>query len=279
MYKTSMNKRIRGVFDYKSRPSSDPIQNKSFYTMITTKNESEVIIMKKGLTELVFILDRSGSMGGLESDTIGGFNGMLKKQREQEGEVTVTTVFFNDGYEIIHDRIPIEHILPITNKEYYVRGCTALLDAVGKTIHKIVNVQKILPEEQRAEKVIFVIITDGLENASREYSYKLIKSMIEHEKEKYGWEFMFLGANIDAVAEADKMGIGEERAVTYSNDRAGVLLNYDTISETVCMMRQAPKMSDIGREWKKNIEKNRSNKEQKKTLGRKFFQLKKQGNK
>lgn len=235
--------------------------------------------MKKGLTELVFILDRSGSMGGLESDTIGGFNGMLKKQREQEGEVTVTTVFFNDGYEIIHDRIPIEYILPITNKEYHVRGCTALLDAVGKTIHKIVNVQKILPEEQRAEKVIFVIITDGLENASREYSYKLIKSMIEHEKEKYGWEFMFLGANIDAVAEADKMGIGEERAVTYSNDSAGVLLNYDTISETVCMMRQAPKMSDIGREWKKNIEKNRSNKEQKKTLGRKFFQLKKQGNK
>lgn len=235
--------------------------------------------MKKGLTELVFILDRSGSMGGLESDTIGGFNGMLKKQREQEGEVTVTTVFFNDGYEIIHDRIPIEYILPITNKEYHVRGCTALLDAVGKTIHKIVNVQKILPEEQRAEKVIFVIITDGLENASREYSYKLIKSMIEHEKEKYGWEFMFLGANIDAVAEADKMGIGEERAVTYSNDSAGVLLNYDTISETVCMMRQAPKMSDIGGEWKKNIEKNRSNKEQKKTLGRKFFQLKKQGNK
>lgn len=279
MYKTSMNKRIIGVFDDKSRPSSDHIQDISLYTMITTKNGSEVIIMKKGLTELVFILDRSGSMGGLESDTIGGFNGMLKKQREQEGEVTVTTVFFDDRYEIIHDRIPIEHILPITNKEYHVRGCTALLDAVGKTIHKIVNVQKILPEEQRAEKVIFVIITDGLENASREYSYKLIKSMIEHEKEKYGWEFMFLGANIDAVAEADKMGIGEERAVTYSNDSAGVLLNYDTISETVCMMRQAPKMSDIGREWKKNIEKNRSNKEQKKTLGRKFFQLKKQGNK
>lgn len=220
--------------------------------------------MKKGLTELVFILDRSGSMAGLETDTIGGFNGMLERQKKQKGEVTVTTVLFDSLYEIIHDRIPIEYIKPITQKEYYVRGCTALLDAIGRTIHKIANVQKILPKEQRAEKVIFVIITDGFENASREYSYRMIKSMIEREKKQHGWEFMFLGANIDAVVEAEKMGIGEERSVTYCNDSEGVALNYETISNTVCMMRQAPKMSDVGREWKEDIEERQEQKEKRK---------------
>lgn len=236
------------------RIACDQIKLKITYIVIT-KNKSEVITMKKGLTELVFILDRSGSMSGLESDTIGGFNGMLEKQKSQEGEVFVTTVLFDSEYELIHDRIPIQFIKPITNREYYVRGCTALLDAIGKTIHKIVNIQKVLPEEERAEKVIFVIVTDGMENASMEYSYSIIKSMIEHEKEKYGWEFMFLGANIDAVSEAEKMGINEDRAVNYSNDSVGVQLNYVTVADTVCLMRSAPKMSSVGREWKENIEK------------------------
>lgn len=149
--------------------------------------------MKKGLTELVFILDRSGSMGGLESDTIGGFNAMLQKQKEEEGDARITTVLFDDKYEQIHDSFPIHQVKELTAKDYYVRGCTALLDAMGRTIHQMALIQKHLPEEERAEKVIFVITTDGLENASREYSRSQIKQMIEHEKEKYGWEFLFLG--------------------------------------------------------------------------------------
>lgn len=214
--------------------------------------------MKKGLTELVFILDRSGSMSGLESDTIGGFNAMLEKQKKQEGEAIITSVLFDDQYELIHDRFPIGLIRPITEKEYYVRGCTALLDAIGRSIHKIGNVQKYLPEEERAEKVIFVITTDGLENSSREYSYEKLKHMIEIQKLRYGWEFIFLGANIDAVAEAKRFGIDENRAVTYHNDSEGVAMNYKVVSEAVCEMRCADKMSDIGREWKEDIEKDYS---------------------
>ena len=138
-------------------------------------------------------------MAGLESDTIGGFNGMIQKQKKQKGKANVTTVLFDDRYDLIHDRFSLKTIRPMTEKEYYVRGCTALLDAVGKTIHKMANIQKHLPEKKRAEKVIFVIITDGMENASREYGYKEVKAMIEKEKETYGWEFLFLGANIDAA--------------------------------------------------------------------------------
>ncbi|MDD3221550.1 MAG: VWA domain-containing protein [Clostridia bacterium] len=210
--------------------------------------------MKKGLTELVFILDRSGSMGGLECDTIGGFNSMIERQKKQAGEVNVTTVLFDDRYDVIHDRFPLDVIPPMTSDDYYVRGCTALLDAVGKTIHKVENIQKHLPEEHKAEKVIFVITTDGMENASREYNYEHIKRMIERQKGTYGWEFMFLGANIDAVMEASRFGISPDRAVTYKNESQGVQMNYRVVSETVCSMRSAPQMANVGADWKKEIE-------------------------
>ena len=170
--------------------------------------------MNAELTELVFILDRSGSMNGLESDTIGGFNGMLSRQKAEGESVNVTTVLFDDEVEIIHDRFPIDIVEPLSDKDYFVRGCTALLDAVGQSIKKIENVQKRLPDIHRAEKVIFVITTDGLENSSIEYSYKDVKQMIEARKED-GWEFLFLGANIDAVKEAERIGIARDRAVTY----------------------------------------------------------------
>lgn len=209
--------------------------------------------MKDGLTELVFILDRSGSMGGLESDTIGGFNSMIERQKKQDGEVNVTTVLFDDQCEIIHDRFPIDAIEPLTEDDYYVRGCTALLDAIGMSIQKLVNVEKHLPESHKAEKVIFVITTDGLENASKEFDYGKVKKLIEKQKQT-GWEFMFLGANIDAVAEAKKFGIKADRAVTYNNDKKGVAMNYKVVSETVSAMRAAECMCDIGEEWKQEIE-------------------------
>ncbi len=215
--------------------------------------------MKKGLTELVFILDRSGSMHGLEHDTIGGFNSMLEKQKkqavEEAGQVEVTTVLFDDKYERIHDRFPIDAVKPLTGKEYYVRGCTALLDAVGRTIDHLKNVQDHLPEDYRAEKVIFVITTDGLENSSREYSYARLKQMIGQQKE-LGWDFIFLGANIDAVAEAGKFGIGADRAVEFVNDSEGVALNYKVVSETISQMRMAPSCASVGSSWKSEIEEN-----------------------
>ena len=192
--------------------------------------------MKKGLTELVFILDRSGSMGGLESDTIGGFNGMLQKQKKEEGEANVTTVLFDDEIEIIHDRFPIHVVKPLTDQDYYVRGCTALLDAVGSTVKKVENIQKHLPEEMKAEKVIFVITTDGQENASQEYSANMVKKMIEKQQEK-GWQFLFLGANIDASTEAEKIGIKRSHAATYLNDSEGVKLNYEVTGKLMSYMR------------------------------------------
>jgi uncharacterized protein YegL len=168
--------------------------------------------MKTNLTELVFILDKSGSMSGLESDTVGGFNAMLKKQQEEPGEAIVTTVLFDDNYELLHDRISIKGLRPITEKEYFVGGCTALLDAIGKTIHKIANANRYTAEEQRADKVMFVITTDGMENASREYTYAKIKEMVERQKEQYSWEFIFLGANIDVFQpqqDLESMRIGQ----------------------------------------------------------------------
>lgn len=207
--------------------------------------------MKKGLTELVFILDRSGSMDGLERNTIDGFNSMIEKQKKVEGEAIVTTVLFDDKYELLHDRFPLKMIQPMTENEYFVRGCTGLLDAIGKTIHKIGNVQKYMADEERAEKVIFVITTDGLENSSKEYSYDKIEHMIERQKKHYNWEFIFLGANIDAVAEAKRFGIGEDRAVTYNCDKEGVEMNYRVISDTVCSMRMD---EQIGGEWKEEID-------------------------
>ena len=184
--------------------------------------------MKKGLTEMVFILDRSGSMGGLEDDTIGGFNSLIAKQKKAEGEGIVTTVLFDNKYEIIHDRFDLETIGEMTDKEYYVRGTTALLDAMGSTIQKEINVQEQLPESEKAEKVIFVIITDGYENASCEYRYKDIRRMVEAQQEK-GWEFMFLGANIDAIEEGGRLGIRKERAVTYKCDSEGLGKSYDCV--------------------------------------------------
>lgn len=194
--------------------------------------------MKKGLTELVFILDRSGSMAGLEADTIGGFNGMLGKQKMEEGEANVTTVLFDDQIEVIHDRFAIDLVKPLDEKDYYVRGCTALLDAVGGTVKKMENIQKRLPDEWQAEKVIFVITTDGQENASREYTAKMVKEMIG-ENQKRGWQFLFLGANIDAVEEAGKLGICKSHAVTYKNDARGVQLNYEATEKIVSCMRSA----------------------------------------
>ena len=188
--------------------------------------------MNAELTELVFILDRSGSMGGLESDTIGGFNGMIERQKKEGEKVNVTTILFDDEVEIIHDRFPIDAVQPLTDKEYYVRGCTALLDAVGQAINKIDNVQKHLSEEHHAGKVLFVITTDGLENSSTEFNYNDIKRMIEAKKE-CGWEFLFLGANIDAGKEAEKIGIERNRSITYENDHDGEALNYEAVGRAV----------------------------------------------
>ncbi len=210
--------------------------------------------MRKNLTELVFILDRSGSMSGLEADTIGGFNGMLEKQKAQDGEANVTTVLFDDQYELICDRTPIAYVKPLTKKEYYVRGMTALLDAIGRTIAKIDSAQNHMTEDGKAEKVIFVITTDGMENASREYKLDVVRKMIEEHK-AMGWEFLFLGANIDAVAEAKKFGINPDRAVRFENDSRGVAVNYQTITQTIGAMRCAKNMSDVGAEWKEEIEK------------------------
>ena len=208
--------------------------------------------MKKGLTELVFILDKSGSMSGLEKDTIGGYNAMLKEQKAVAGECHITTVLFDNGYELLHDRIDIRAVSPITEKEYQVGGSTALLDAIGRTINKIGNAQKNTADEYRAEKVMFVIITDGEENSSCEYSSDKVKSQIERQKEKYSWEFIFLGANIDAVETASKFGISANRAQNFHADEDGVELNYMVMSKTVASFREC---SAIPEDWNKEIKK------------------------
>ena len=203
------------------------------------------------MTELVFILDRSGSMSGLEKDTIGGFNAMLEKQKREGGKAVVSTVLFDNESTVIHDRLPLDRISPLTEKDYYVRGCTALLDAVGGAIHHIGNVHKYVRREDVPEKTLFVITTDGMENASKRYSYERVRQMIEHEKEKYGWEFIFLGANIDAAAEAKRFGISADRAVNYNCDAEGTALNYEVISKTVCDVRCGRPISD---NWKAKID-------------------------
>lgn len=204
--------------------------------------------MKTNITELVFILDKSGSMSGLESDTIGGYNAMLKKQQEEQGEAIITTVLFDDDYEILHDRINIKGISPITEEDYFVGGCTALLEAIGKTIHKIGNAQRHTSEEHRADKVMFVITTDGMENASREYTYEKIKYMVQRQKEKYGWEFIFLGANIDAISTAARFGISADRAANYNADGEGTRLNYEAVSNAVSELREGKQITDSWRE-------------------------------
>ncbi len=203
------------------------------------------------MTELVFILDRSGSMSGLEKDTIGGFNSMIEKQKREDGQALVSTVLFDNESVVIHDRLPLDRVPPLTEREYFTRGCTALLDAVGGAIHHIGNVHKYARKEDVPEKTLFIITTDGYENASRRYDYEKVRQMIQHEKEKYGWEFLFLGANIDAAAEAKRFGISEDRAVTYKCDAAGTALNYDVISEAVCHVR-ASRPLDAG--WKSRID-------------------------
>ena len=208
--------------------------------------------MKRDLTELVFILDRSGSMNGLEMDTIGGFNSLLEKQKEEKGEALVTTVLFDDNYELLHDRINIKGIKPITPSEYYVRGATALLDAVGRTIQKIINAQRHTSPDEQAENVMFVIITDGMENASREYGYDRVRKMINYQKAEYGWEFLFLGANIDAAETARQFGISRDRATNYNPDGQGTRLNYQVLNDTVSMKRTRKVIDD---DWKERIEK------------------------
>ena len=193
--------------------------------------------MKKGLTEIVFILDRSGSMAGLEPDTIGGYNSMIEKQKNEKGEALISTILFDNETEVLHDRVPIGKIEPITEKEYFVRGSTALLDAVGGAIHHIASIHKYAREEDVPEKTLFIITTDGMENSSREYSYDKVKKMVEKRKEKDHWEFIFMGANIDAVSVANKFGVDRSRAVTYECDGAGTALNYKVMSKMVSCAR------------------------------------------
>ena len=207
--------------------------------------------MRKNLTEIVFILDRSGSMSGLEADTIGGFNSMIEKQKNAEGEALISTVLFDNTSEVIHDRVSVQSIKPMTRDDYTVRGCTALLDAIGGAIHHIGNVHKYARAEDVPEHTLFVITTDGMENASHRYSSEKVKKMIERQKEKYGWEFLFLGANIDAVETARHFGISEDRAVNYHSDSEGTLLNYEVLSEAICSVRcSAP----LDANWKKRID-------------------------
>ena len=188
----------------------------------------------QGKTELVFILDRSGSMSGLDSDTIGGFNGMLRRQQEESADILVSTVLFDDEVEVIHDRVPIGKVAPLTEREYFTRGCTALLDAVGDSIHHILNIHKYAREEDRPVRTMFVITTDGLENSSVRYTAKKVKKLIEHQEKKHGWEFVFLGANMDAVAVAGDLGIRRENSVEFACDAGGVRENFASLSAMTC---------------------------------------------
>ena len=202
-------------------------------------------------TEIVFILDRSGSMAGLEADTIGGFNSLIQKQKREDGKAVVSTVLFDDKCKVLHDRKDLKEIAPLTEEDYYVRGCTALLDAVGGAIHHIGNVHKYARAEDRPERTLFIITTDGMENASRKYRYENVKRMIERQKERYGWEFLFLGANMDAVSVAGRFGIAPERAVRFHCDEKGTELNYRVLSETIANVRCGAPM---GTSWKEEIE-------------------------
>ena len=208
-------------------------------------------MMRKGLTELVFIIDRSGSMAGLENDTIGGFNAMIEKQKKTEGTAYVSTVLFSTSCQVIHDRVSISQVAPMTNRDYQPGGGTALLDAIGRSIRHIGNIHKYAREEDRPEHTLFVITTDGMENASCEYSANQVRQKIEHQKAKYGWEFIFLGANIDAVETARHFGINHDRAVSYRSDSMGTQLNYEVISDAVTCMRCE---AALPVNWKERIE-------------------------
>lgn len=207
--------------------------------------------IKNNITELVFILDRSGSMAGLESDTIGGFNAMIEKQKKQSGKCYVSTVLFDNESEVLHDRVKLSEIKKMTDSDYTVRGCTALIDAIGGAIHHIGNIHKYARKEDVPEHTMFVITTDGMENASHRYSSKEVKAMIEKQKKKYGWEFLFIGANIDAVTTAKNFGIDEERAVNYHADRKGTAVLFDAVSEAVCNFRASVPLQE---DWRRNID-------------------------
>ena len=211
--------------------------------------------MRKNLTEMVFILDKSGSMSGLEQDTIGGFNGMIERQKKEDGEALVSTVLFSNESTVIHDRLDLRKVEPLTDRQYYVGGCTALIDAIGQAIHHIGNVHKYAREEDVPEHTVFVITTDGMENASHRYSSDEVKHMVNRQKEKYGWEFLFLGANIDAVETAARFGISEDRAANYRNDSRGQQLNYEAMDDAIRSVRgNVP----LARAWKSKIEKDYS---------------------
>ncbi len=212
--------------------------------------------MRKGLTEIIFILDRSGSMAGLEGDTIGGYNSMLDRQKKEDGEAIVSTVLFDDRSEVLHDRVSLDKMDHITEQAYYVRGCTALLDAVGGAVKHIATVHRYAREEDRPEKTLFIITTDGMENASRHYDYEKVRDMVERQKEKYGWEFLFLGANIDAIQVAGRFGIQKEYAVNFECDSEGTRLNYDVVSRAVSSVRANACLAEaVPACWKEEIEK------------------------
>lgn len=212
--------------------------------------------MKKNLSEIVFLLDRSGSMSGLEKDTIGGFNAMIEKQKKEEGEALISTILFDHETKVLHDRVQVQDVKPISEKDYQVRGCTALLDAMGGAIHHIGNVHKYARNEDVPEHTIFVITTDGMENASSHYSSSKVRTMVERQKEKYGWEFLFLGANMDAIAAAKDFGIEEDKAVEYRSDDIGTRLNYAVMSEAICEFRTK---GTVEKSWKQKIENDRKN--------------------
>lgn len=212
--------------------------------------------MKKNLSEIVFLLDRSGSMSGLEKDTIGGFNAMIEKQKKEEGEALISTILFDHEMKVLHDRVKVQDVKPISEKDYQVRGCTALLDAMGGAIHHIGNVHKYARNEDVPEHTIFVITTDGMENASTQYSAAKVRTMVERQKEKYGWEFLFLGANMDAIAAAKNFGIEEDKAVEYRSDDIGTRLNYAVMSEAICEFRTK---GTVEKSWKQKIENDRKN--------------------
>ena len=207
--------------------------------------------MNNNLTELVFILDRSGSMAGLESDTIGGFNAMVEKQKRETGDAFLSTVLFSNASTVLYDREDIRKVEPMTEQQYYVGGCTALLDAIGDAVHHIGNVHKYAREEDRPARTVFVITTDGMENASRRYTYDEVRRMVERQRERYGWEFLFLGANMDAISAARRFGIREDRAVRYECDAKGTALNFEVVSDTIGCIREGAKPSA---NWKKRIE-------------------------